>query len=81
MEEKDIFTNDSETLQKLIELLRFETEASWSIMLLTEEKYGKDSREAERARYEWCALSRILGAAIDPLQLNKLLDIWRNNND
>ena len=81
MEEKDIFTNDSETLQKLIELLRFETGASWSIILLTEEKYGKDSREAERARCEWYALSKMLEAAIDPLLLNKLLDIWRNNND
>ena len=81
MEEKDIFTNDSETLQRLIELLRFETEASWSIMLQTEKNFGKDSPEATSARWEWCALSRMLGAAINPVQLNKLLDIWRTIND
>lgn len=80
-EEIDIFTNDSETLQKLIELLRFETGASWNIMILYEERYGKDSREAERARSEWCTLSRMLGAALNPMQLDKFLEIWRNNND
>ena len=81
MEEKDIFTKDSETLQKLIELLEHKTKASWSILLLNEEKHGENSREAERVRVKWCTLSRMLGAAKDPQQLDALLEIWRNNND
>lgn len=79
MEEKDIFTEDSQQLSRLIKYIRYRTDAAKNYLEYSEKHYGADDPMTNQARSQWCVLDSILFAAEDPTQLKIVLGIWEDD--
>lgn len=79
MEEKDIFTEDSMQLSRLIKYIRYRTDAASNYLEYCEKRYGADDPMTNAARSQWCVLDSILMGAEDPTHLKTILGIWEDD--